>query len=65
MTGRPEAEQEVGRWLREAQEELRVARYLSGAEELPARVTCFHSHIAAAPPAAELRGPHQASREKS
>ncbi len=47
MTGRPEAEQEVGRWLQEAQEELRVARYLSEAEELPARAACFHAHLAA------------------
>jgi len=47
MTGRPEGEQEVARWLHEAQEELRVARYLSGAEELPARAACFHAHLAA------------------
>jgi HEPN domain-containing protein len=47
MTGRPEAGGEVGRWLQEAQEELRVARYLSKAEELPARAACFHAHLAA------------------
>ncbi len=47
MRGRPEAEDEARRWLREAQEELRVARYLSEAEELPARAACFHAHLAA------------------
>ncbi|HSH61877.1 MAG TPA: HEPN domain-containing protein [Acidimicrobiales bacterium] len=47
MTGRPEAEHEVARWLREAQEELRVARHLWEAEELPARAACFHAHLAA------------------
>jgi len=47
MTGRPEAEHEIGRWLHEAQEELRVSRYLSQAEELPARAACFHAHLAA------------------
>ncbi len=47
MRGRPEAEDEARRWLREAQEELWVAQYLSEADELPARAACLHAHLAA------------------
>ena len=38
---------ESDRWLREAGEELEVAKYVLGAPHLPGRVICFHSHLAA------------------
>ena len=38
---------EARRWLGEADEELRIARYLSEDDTLPARAACFHAHLAA------------------
>ena len=38
---------EARRWLGEAGEELRIARYLSNDDTLPARAACFHAHLAA------------------
>ncbi len=38
---------EARRWLSEADEELRIARYLSNEDTLPARAACFHAHLAA------------------
>ena len=45
MRGGPE--DEASRWLREAGEELGVARYLADGEGVPARAACFHAHLAA------------------
>ena len=38
---------EARRWLGEAGEELRIARYLSNDDTLPARAACFHAHLTA------------------
>jgi len=38
---------ESARWLGEAAEELRAAERLSGDEDIPARIPCFHAHLAA------------------
>lgn len=45
MSGRHEAES--ARWLREAEQELDIARHLLGEPTLPARAACFHAHLAA------------------
>lgn len=43
----PEVLDEARRWLGEANEELTVAEVLAGDDRLPARVACFHAHLAA------------------
>lgn len=43
----PDEIAEAERWLREAGEELDVARLLAGHEEVPARAACFHAHLCA------------------
>lgn len=47
MNGSPEAHAEARRWFGEADEELLVASVLEDNDRAPARVACFHAHLAA------------------
>lgn len=46
MNGQPDHATEVERWLREAGEELTIARVLLQ-DGIPPRAACFHAHLAA------------------
>jgi HEPN domain-containing protein len=43
----PEDLAEADRWMQEAEEELTVAARIAAAPDLPGRIACFHSHLAA------------------
>lgn len=43
----PEDLVEAARWIREAKEELAVAARIASEPNLPGRIACFHSHLAA------------------
>lgn len=43
----PEELIEAAHWLRESEEELRVAERLVAEVDLPGRIACFHAHLAA------------------